>query len=253
MIMIDRLMLVFLAAAATSASPPPAAIESQANIEVGDGTVSGTRLSPYANAWMFSLHLPGGQVRDRGIWSDVVRWREQDGRRLLERVQGMTYANGMSSVTINRFDPATLAPVYSEQHTPAGRVIKRRFEGTHVETRDIRSPGAPESVRQFDTPVPVYDFNGGMYGLLLAAQPLRIGYAGKLPAIGEFDDTYDTVPFKVVRREKIGAGAKGEIDAWVVDVGAPTTMTFWIAERPPYIIRLKTPEPQGDAVWDLIG
>ncbi len=75
---------------------------------------------------MFSFEKDGKR-KDQGIWSDVLRFREVDGKRLLERVQGMTYSNGLSSVSINQFDAATLAPAYSEQHTPDGKVVKRTF------------------------------------------------------------------------------------------------------------------------------
>jgi len=220
-------------------------------IAVGDGTISGARLKPYSNAWMFSF-VKDGKRKDQGIWSDVLRYREFGGKRVLERVQGMTYSNGLSSVTINRFDPVTLAPVYSEQHTPDGKLVKRTFAGAHVELRLTASPGAAETVRKTDLPLPVYDFNGGMYGALIAAQPLRIGYSASIPAVGEFDNDLTSVPFRVVRRETIRAGFKGRMNAWVVEVGGSTPMTFWISNDPPYILRLTLPMSGGTAVYDMI-
>lgn len=236
-----------LAGTASHAAPP-----SERPIAVGDGTISGARLKPYTNAWMFSA-VNDGKRRDMGIWSDVLRFRDVDGRHLLERVQGMTYANGMSSVNINRFDPVTLAPVYSELRAPNGSVMKRTFSGKHVETHFTKAPGAPEEVRQADLPTSVYDFNGGMYGTLIAAQPLRIGYSGQIPAIGEFDDHFAMVPFKVVRRETITAGFKGRVPAWVVEVGGENPMTFWISDDAPYILRLVFTSPKGEADYDIIG
>src|SRR6476659_6393348 len=105
-------------------------------IVVGDGTIRGARLKPYTNAWMFSF-VKDGRKKDQGIWSDVLRFRDVDGKHLFERVQGMSYANGLSSVTINRFDPVTLAPVYSELHAPDGKILKRKFAGNHLETQSI--------------------------------------------------------------------------------------------------------------------
>ena len=220
-------------------------------IAVGDGTISGARLKPYSNAWMFSF-VKDGQRKDQGIWSDVLRYRTVDGKRLLERVQGMTYPNGLSSVTINRFDPTTLAPAYSEQHTPDGKLVKRTFSGSHVELHLTKAPGDAEEVTRTDLPAPVYDFNGGMYGTLIAAQPLRVGYSGRIPAVGEFDNNFVSIPFHVVRREAIRAGFKGLVNAWVVDVGGDSPMRFWISEDAPYILRLSLPMSGGEAVYDII-
>jgi len=230
------------AAAATSTQIPQRA---------ADSAIPGARLKPYSNAWMFSF-VKDGVRKDQGIWSDVMRYRDVDGRHLLERVQGMTYSDGRSSVTINRFDPLTLVPVYSEQHTPDGKVVKRSFAGTHVELHLTNAPGATEEVSTADFPVPVFDFNGGMYGTLIAAQPLRIGYSGAIPAVGEFDNKPVSVPFQVVRRETIDAGFKGRVPAWVVAVGGEEPMTFWISKGPPYILRLELPMSGGTAVYDMI-
>jgi hypothetical protein len=241
--MLAKLAMAILVAAA---APNPEHL-----IVVGDGTVSGAKLKPYSNAWMFSF-VKDGQRKDQGIWSDVLRFRDVDGRRVFERVQGMTYSNGLSSVTINRFDPATLAPVYSEQRTPDGKLVKRSFAGRHVELHFTKAPGAAEEVSLADLPSAVYDFNGGMYGTLLAAQPLRIGYSGEIPAVGEFDNKFVAIPFHVVRREAIQAGFKGQVQAWVVEVGGDSPMTFWIGDNAPYVLRLSLPMSGGSGIFDMI-
>ena len=245
--------LVLLLSGAAVAQPAAPPSPRPPTLAVGDGGISGRRLVPYTNAWMFSAVRPDGSRRDLGIWSDVLRRRDVDGRSVFERVQGMTYGNGQMSSTINRFDPETMAPVSAEQHTPDGRVVKRSFSGRHVATRFTPSPGATEQVRESDMPVPVYDFNGGMYGMLLAGMNLHLGYRGVMPAIGEFTDDYDTVPFRVVRHEPVRAGYLGNVETWVVEVGEPTAMTFWISERAPYIIRLVLPMNGNQASFDMIG
>ena len=238
-------MLLAVSPAAHASSPASV-------VAVGDGRIGANPLKPYTNAWMFSF-VQGGKKKDEGIWSDLLQYRTVDGRRLLERVQGMTYATGLSSVTINRFDPATLAPVYSEQHTPDGKVVKRTFAGTHVELHLTNAPGAAEEVSKADLSQAVFDFNGGMYGTLLAAQHLRAGYAGEIPAVGEFDNKPVMVPFRVLRRETIAAGFAGRQSAWVVQIDGDSPMTFWISEKPPYILRLSLPMSGGEAVFDMIG
>ena len=223
-------------------------------IHVGDGTVSGARLQPYENAWLMSVHFRDGRILDQGIWSDLLRLRDVDGgSKVYVRIQGMTYQKGLTSVTVNVFDPVSLAPISSEQHGPDGRVVKRMFNGAHVETH-VTPPGGSERVSQAELPMPVYDFNGGMYGVLFAAQKLKTGATGALPAIAEFTDDFESVPYKVIGQERIRAGSRGDVDAWVVEVGTPTTLKFWISERAPYIIRLVLPNfvPEGDVVYEML-
>ena len=133
-----------------------------------------------------------------------------------------------------------------------GKLIKRSFAGKHIQTRLTNAPGANEKVTESDLPTPVFDFNGGMYGLLLAAQPLQVGYSAIMPAVGEFSDDYVRIPFKVIRREAINAGFKGRTNAWVVQVGGDSPMTFWISDRPPYILRLVLPMSGGEARFEMI-
>ena len=239
------------ACAILAANATEAVASTERLIKVGDGTISGARLKPYSNAWMFSF-VKDGKKRDLGIWSDALRYRDLDGKRVLERVQGMTYANGLSSVTINRFDPVTVAPIYSEQRTPDGKLVKRSFAGSHLELHFTRAPGTAEEVIRSDLAAAAYDFNGGMYGILIAAQPLRVGYSAAIPAVGEFSNDPVSIPFHVVRRETIRAGFKGRVPAWVVEVGGAAPMTFWISERAPYILRLTLPMSGGEAVYDII-
>ena len=55
-----------------------------------------------------------------------------------------------------------------------------------------------------------------------------------------------------MRRETIDAGFKGRTNAWVVDVGGDSPMTFWISKDAPYILRLELPLSGGKAVYDMI-
>ena len=220
-------------------------------VRVGDGAIDGTRLVPYENAWLMSAHAKDGRVVEQGIWSDLLRLQEVDGRQAYVRTQGMTYRKGLSSFTINTFDPVTLAPISSEVHGPQGNVVTRRFAGAHIETR-ITPPGGTSESSQADLPAIVFDFNGGMYGLLLATQKLTLGMTGTLPAVAEFTNDYEVISYKVVGRERVRVGASEEIDTWVVETGDPASLRFWVSERAPYIIRLVIPGPQVEIHYDMI-
>ena len=86
--------------------PPPSAAPARPTIAIGDGAISGARLTPYVNVWMMSARRPDGQVTNLGLWTDMFRRRDVDGRAVFERVQGMTFGNGRSWTSVNRFDPA---------------------------------------------------------------------------------------------------------------------------------------------------
>jgi len=202
---------------------------------------NGSLLGPYNNAWLFTVRQADGHTRQQGIWSDHLQFREADGRRALLRVQGMTYVNGASSSVLNMFDPQTMLPISSQTRGPDGKTIKRTFENGRVKSTNIAGPGAAEVNTDFAAEGPVYDFYGGMYGLLLATFPLGPGAEGVFRSVEEFDDAVTTASFRVVGRERTLAGSRGLIDTWRVEAnrtGKPN-MTFWLSQAAPYIIKLE--------------
>jgi len=239
-------------ALALTMSLPAAAL----TVHVGDGTLDGSFLKPYDNAWLYTVKLPDGQVRTQGIWSDHVQWTTVDGRRRMLRVQGTSFVTGASNVMLNVFDPATLAPVSSEIHNIDGTIFRRAFDGVHVASVELANAKDSTPPRRTELPEPVYDFNGGMYGLLMAALPLAEGLKGTIPAIADRDATPTAEPFEVLREEEVAAGARGKVRAWVVDSARPGkyTMRFWVTKAPPYIIRLVMTDEEHKRVlmWDMI-
>ena len=225
--------------------------EPVASIKVGDGTITGANLKPYENAWLMSVHRADGTVLDQGVWTDIVRTRDLGGRKVFVRTQGMTYLNGATATYSNTFDAVTLAPITSDTHGRAGRITRRAFNGANVESR-VTPPGGTEKVARVDLPSTMFDYYGGMYGLLFAMQTLRVGATGSIPAVAEFSDAFEVVPFRVVKRETLQAGVRGAISAWEVDVGNPVDTKYWVTSEPPYIIKLVTLAPGGDTVWEII-
>ena len=202
---------------------------------------NGSLLRPYDNAWLFSARDPAGLVHPQGIWSDHVQYVTIDGRRLMERVQGMTYVTGLSLLSINVFDPASMRPVSSVQHRPDGSSISRKFSGTHVETTRVSRTGETPTIDNIDLPAETYDFYGGMWGLLLATMPIAQGQSGSFPSIDEDGDVPRTATYQVLGREWVSAGAHGKIRAWRISADRPEKyrMTFWLTQAPPYVIGLE--------------
>lgn len=236
-------MLSRSALAQTAPAAPPATPSQPApTARVGDGTVRGTRLKPYDNAWIVTQTSTDGRtIVQPGIWTDRLRLREVNGRKVFVRTQGMIYSGLRITGGTNVFDPETLAPI-SNVIRNLDVVEKWTFDGTHVESRITAMPGAKEEVQQFETPAPGYDFNCCMRSLIPAALPLRLGYHVILPAIPGTPPDDATVEYRVVKRERIQAGAKGMVDTWLVETLAPNgcdcTIRFWISDEPPFIIRM---------------
>ena len=77
------------------------------------------------------------------------------------------------------------------------------------------------------------EFNSERSGALLAARSLRVGYSGRIPAVGGFVHGFVAVPFHVVRREASRPCFKGEAKTWVVDVGGDNATAFWLSNELP--------------------
>jgi len=226
------------------------------SVRVGDGTLDGSFLQPYNNAWFYSVRVAGGPQVPQGIWSDHMQWTTVDGRQAMLRVQGTTYVKGLSTVILNVFDPRTLAPIRSETHNIDGSVLRRTFAGTHVTTETLANARDSAAPRATDLPGAVYDFNGGMFGILMAALPFEEGLKGTLPAIADDEARPTAEPFEVLRQEEVDAGARGKVKAWVVDSARPGkyTMRFWVTKSAPYVIRLVMTDVEHDRVltWDML-
>jgi len=215
-----------------------------ATVKVGDGTLDGAFLEPYNNAWFYTVTPDGGPVRPQGIWSDHLQRTEENGKPALMRVQSVGFLNGRSNVVINVFDAKTLAPIRSETHGIDGTIFRRVFDGAHItEVTLANGKDTTAASTSTDLPQAVYDFNGGTYGLLLAALPLKAGLTGALPAVADpagGKAQFSTEPFHVLQQETVSAGAHGMMKTWKVESAKPGqyTMAFWLTKRAPYIIRL---------------
>lgn len=225
-------------------------------VHVGDGTLDGSFLRPYNNAWIYVAKAADGTVHPQGIWTDHMQWSVLNGKRVMLRVQGTTFLNGSANTIVNIFDPRTLAPIQSETRGVDGTIFRRTFDGAHVTSVSLADTGDKQVPAATDLPQAVYDFNGGMYGILLASLPLRKGLKGTLPAIADRDPTLTAEPFEVLGRETVHAGARGNRTAWVVESTHPGeyTMMFWLSKSAPYIIRLVMKDDAHHRVltWDML-
>ncbi|QDZ06412.1 DUF3108 domain-containing protein [Sphingomonas panacisoli] len=232
-------------------------------VGLGDGTVNAARLKPYDNAFTFVTRLENGESLSPGIWTDQLRIRTIDGRQVMVRTQSLAYYNGRVLTSVNVFDPVTFAPISGIINNPDRTLEKWTFT---EKTAEVHSTGADgrESVRNVEFAKPAYDFNCCMRSLIPAALPLRVGAVFALPGIVADEGDPDVVTFRVLKREKVKAGYRGMIDAWVVQSPVPGggEATFWIADTAPYLVHMtltgvpanKTAEGlHYDQSYDMIG
>jgi hypothetical protein len=177
---------------------------------------------------------------------------EVNGRHLLKRSQMADYAKyNIVSTYANVFDPKTMAPVSQDfKRSDTGEWAHRDFDGAVVKYRRGTSDDtAKTQTGQIDTKEPIFDYNGGMYGVLLATLPLREGFKTTLPTLSEDRDEVDQVSLSVGKQELVDAGPGKQVMAWPVDTEANYSnkghSIFWVTKEPPYVIKLVTVIPTG--------
>ncbi len=256
-IFVSALWSIFLAAAIASASANDTA---PVKVTVGDGAVNGAKLQPYKNAWGMSVIKPDGTVLpDVGVWEDLLEVVNLNGRECFQRTQIARYKkNGevvATTTTINVFDRKTMAPIsrsFERHGGPAGdkrQAITFGKDSMKIETTVAGKPDVK------DVPATsAFDFYGGLYAVLWVALPLKNGYLATLPSYSEDEDHPEKVSwvtFQVTGSETTEAGAKGKVQAWVVncdsDIG---NLKYWVSEESPYIIRMDYKQKNGPT-WIL--
>ena len=206
-------------------SPPSAPTEA---VMVGDPRVDGSFLKPYKNAWKVVYAFPGKEPFLAGTWTDELAAVEINGRHLLKRIQMADYA----------------------KRSDTGEWTRRDFEKAQVKyQRRNAADEAKTETGQFEMKEPIFDYNGGMYGILLAALPLKEGFKAKFPSLSEDHDEIDWIGVVVGRQELVEAGPGKQVMAWPIDTEGnyanKSHSIFWITKEVPYVIKLVTTIPTG--------
>ncbi|HEX3353332.1 MAG TPA: hypothetical protein VHS34_10955 [Terriglobales bacterium] len=223
-----------------------------AKIHLGDPAVDGSFLKPYKNAWKVVYAFPGKEPFLVGVWTDEVTAVQVEGRRLLKRAQMADYAKyNIVTTYANLFDPRTMSPVAMDfKRSDSGEWAHRDFDGATVKYRRGESADpAKTQAGQLDMHEPIFDYNGGMFGVLLAALPLKEGLKATFPALSEDRDELDWITVTVGKQELVDAGPGKQVLAWPVDTEGnyanQSHSIFWVTKEPPYVIKLVTTIPTG--------
>jgi len=229
-------------------------------VSVGDASVRGDRLQPFKNKWHMSVTTADGKVLDdAGSWTDEMEAITVEGRACWKRTQVATYKarNGevkATSKTVNTFDRRTLAPLRREFEKRVAGSENMRTSISFSET-SLRIESTEQGNAEVkDLPAsPAFDFYGGVYAVLWAALPLKQGFVATFPSYTEDEhpEQVRQVTYKVTGREKIDAGPRGQVNAWIVESDTMIGyLKYWISEDAPYIIRMDFKQKHG-ALWVL--
>lgn len=243
LVVLGTFFLGALAGAAADAPEP-------STVKVGDPAVDGSFIKPFKNAWNVVRFKPDGTPVVVGSWTDDVQVGEEKGRPVLKRVQHEKLPRG-NFVMTNVVDRKTLAPILSDISNDKGYHMRLEFvDPTHVKTEHVGGPGAkpgePLKKEDLEISMPVYDFLGGMYGMLLVGFPLHEGYAAKFPIFLDEGNKIDWLTFHVGAKESVAAGPGKKVDAYrVTTEQGGFKMIFHLTKEPPHVIRLEETGPTG--------
>jgi hypothetical protein len=224
-------------------------------VKVGDAAVDGSFIQPYKNKWKLVGTAPDGSVKEMGTWSDDTRVVDLEGRKVLKRRQSWNYGFGIETY-INIVEQKTLTPVMSQYVNAGGLYYRFEYARDGKTVRYQRSPqpqgdgsapvkiSSPMEQGELVADMRVFDFNAGMFGLLIAGFPLKAGYSARFPVfnIAEPSKVPAWIDFRVDGKAMVAAGPGKQVEAWQVVANSPATgevMRFDLVKQPPYIIRLR--------------
>jgi hypothetical protein len=205
----------------------------------GDTRVDGSIIHAATNAWKMTGLTPGGRHDDGGVWKDTIEIVEKSGRPVIRRTQIDAGPEG-NTTFITETDQQKLTPIRAEVTTAAGMHRVLSFDPDHVHSV-VAVEGKPTRESDIAIAQRVFDFNGGMFGLLIVGFPLQKDFSASFPV---FDPRKGLAwaKYTVIDRERVPAGKGRFIDAWVVEVQDPvrlSRMIFSLTKEPPYVIRLQ--------------
>jgi len=261
--LIVGLVLLLIGADAEAANP--------VSVRPGDAIVDGSFIKGFINRWKLVGRGSDGSVVEMGTWTDAARVDTIGGREVLLRKQIWIHDSGAEGY-YNVVDHKTLTPIVSQYTNAAGWYRRMEFsrDGSLVHFQHNPLPpgeGVPANARarmsepmsegQIKLSEPMFDFNTGMFGLLIAGFPLKEGYSARFPVFRSYYPKAEPawVDFEVKGKEMVQAGRAGNIEAWLVVAHSPDTdevMTFDLIKEPPYIIRLRQPWQGRDWTFEMI-
>jgi hypothetical protein len=138
-------------------------------VDVGDVGITGSHLKPYTNLWKFTQQKPGGVAEEAGTWSDSLESTVYNDQPAMKRTQIANYKKKAIKLTfVSVFDPKTMKPFsFDYSRSDNGNARHVEFGSETVIYRHTDSTGAKPKEAKVKLDRNVFDFYGGMYGILI--------------------------------------------------------------------------------------
>src|SRR5262249_41265080 len=140
-----------------------------ARLEVGDVRITGSHLKPYTNLWRMTQQKPGETAKETGTWSDLLESTVYNGQLAMKRTRIANYEKkGIKLTFVSVFEPKTMKPlVFDYSRSDNGNVRHVEFGPNAVIYRHTDSTGVKPAEAKVKLDRNVFDFYGGMYGILI--------------------------------------------------------------------------------------
>jgi hypothetical protein len=221
-----------------------------ARLEVGDARLTGSQLKPCTNLWKLTQEKPGEPAQEAGTWSDSLENTTYKGQAAMKRTQVAKYPKkGIQLTFVSVFDPRTMEPFsFDYSRSDNGNVRHVEFQHETVTYRHTDATGVKPEEARVKLDRRVFDFYGGMYGLLISTLPLADGYTTEIPTFDTTKMAIDWVPVRVKGRETVDSGAGKKAETWVVETSTKLygRMTWWVKKEAPYVIKARLEVPKGE-------
>ena len=250
-------------AAGTLAGIPVRANAQIRTAEPGDVLVNGQDIEPYTNEWRMTNRAADGTERDVGRWLDSLDIVTIEGVEYLRRVQTtLDPAGHATNRQVHMVDRSTMAPLRS--HVAAGVRIKHLDFGTGFVSGFLTlDPEARAMVLDSEQQSGAFDFE--IAGILLVALHLSPGDTVQFPSYrleptGVTENgrptglrvATESITATAYPAESVQAGALGRLEAVrVVVAQGNRTLSFWLSDAAPYILRLEAETPRGTMIWEM--
>ena len=205
-------------------------------------------LRPYSSGGKVTFTDADGVAHPAGTWSDKLEFESWHKPQWGIRTQVQQLFDGPRLVIISTFDRATLLPLASDFRTSDGRSNRLEFKGLEVDQQGTATVGATLSHQRWRLAAQAFDFTGGIGALLLRQLVLRSGVKTSLPVLAlDPHDVPEVAQIEVHPREAVRGTPAWRIEVKGTSVG---TVTYWISEEPPYLLRMALGLNSGVVVFE---
>ena len=232
---------------------------------VRPGEISGSHLRPYVrHAQQIITDANGRVINARPLWRDELSTVSGSNRPLMRRIWQLVAFNGsVHAVDSVLFDAATLEPVYNSEWVQGTVAWQRKYDGNRVTGQKLAAQagttgtgaklGDPSVKLDVTLAERVFDFFGGMDGIIASAIDLTTGARTRIPVYDPNTNSVRLLELRVAGEESVEAGRGKLVQASVVVFdGLNGPMKLWVSRQPPYTYKSEETLLRDGKPWRII-